>query len=82
MQFKQLEIKPEGNRLKRAFTSARFKRTVIAIIVGAIAGFGFFYLTEGQRMESIPAAEILKSMAFGGFFGLFITNSPCARGRC
>ncbi|MCK4751515.1 MAG: hypothetical protein KAT15_30870 [Bacteroidales bacterium] len=82
MEFKQLEIKPEGNRLKRTLTSAHFKRTIIAMGVGAMAGFAFFYFTEGRLMESIPGTEILKSMAVGGFFGLFMTNSPCARGRC
>lgn len=82
MQFKQLEIKPEGNRVKRIVSAPRFKTTVIAIVIGAVVGFVFFYLTEGRSMESIPASEIIKSLFIGGFFGFFITNSPCARGRC
>ena len=82
MQFKELEIKPEGSWLKRTLISAHFKKTLIALAVGAIVGFGFFYFTEGRLMESIPGVEIIKSMAVGAFFGLFVTNSPCARGRC
>ena len=82
MQFKQLEIKPEGNRVKRTISSPRFRTTVVAILVGAVIGFSFFYFTEGRLMESMPANEILKSLFIGGFFGFFITNSPCARGRC
>ena len=82
MQFKQLEIKPEGNRVKRIISAPRFKTTIIAIIIGAGIGFGFFYFTEGRFMENIPANEIIKSLFIGGFFGFFITNSPCARGRC
>ena len=82
MQFKQLEIKPEGTRIKRIINATRFKRTVIAILTGAAIGFGFFYFTEGRLMESIPSNEIIKSLLIGGFFGFFITNSPCARGRC
>lgn len=82
MQFKELELKPQGSWLKRTLSSAHFKRTLIATAVGAALGFGFYYFTEGRLMESIPGTEILKSMAVGAFFGLFMTNSPCARGRC
>lgn len=82
MQFKPLEIKPEGSRLKRILTSAHFKRTLIAMGAGCVLGFAFYYFTEGRTMDSIPGTEILKSMAIGAFFGLFMTNSPCARGRC
>lgn len=82
MQFKQLELKSEGSRFKRTLSSAHFKRTLIAIGVGAVLGFAFYYFTEGRLMESIPGTEILKSMAVGAFFGFFMTNSPCARGRC
>ena len=82
MQFKQLDIKPQGSWIRRKVQSSRFKTTIIAIIVGALIGFLFFYLTEGRLMEHIPSGEIIKSLLIGGFFGLFITNSPCARGRC
>ena len=82
MQFKQLEIKPEGSWIKRTVNSSHFKRSVIAIILGAVIGFGFYYFSEGKLMESIPGKDIIRSMLIGGFFGFFITNSPCARGRC
>lgn len=82
MQFKPLELKQEGSRLKRTLKSRHFKRTITAILIGAAAGFAFFYFSEGRMMESMESGDILKSIAVGGFFGLFITNSPCARGRC
>jgi hypothetical protein len=82
MQFKQLDIKPQGNWFTRTLRTPRFKTTLTAIIIGAILGFLFFYFTEGRLMESIPGKEIGKSLLIGGFFGFFITNSPCARGRC
>ena len=82
MQFKQLDIKPQGSWWTRTLQSPRFKTTMTAIAVGAILGFLFFYFTEGRLMESMPAKEIVKSLLIGGFFGFFITNSPCARGRC
>jgi hypothetical protein len=82
MQFKQLDIKPRGNRFTRTLRSPRFKTTLTAMAVGALLGFIFFYFTEGRLMESIPGNEIGKSLLIGAFFGFFITNSPCARGRC
>lgn len=82
MQFKELEIKPQGSRVKRLLRNPQMKKTLIAIGTGAVIGFGLFYLTEGRSMESIPANDIIKSILIGGFFGFFVTNSPCARGRC
>jgi RsiW-degrading membrane proteinase PrsW (M82 family) len=74
--------KPSPSWAKRIINAPRFKTTIIAILVGAAIGFAFFYLTEGRLMESMPANDIIKSLLIGGFFGFFITNSPCARGRC
>ncbi|MEN8202660.1 MAG: hypothetical protein ABFS28_08700 [Bacteroidota bacterium] len=82
MQFKQLEIKPEGTWLKRTLNSSQLRKSLIAIALGAVIGFVLFYLTEGRQMESMPGKDILKSILIGGFFGFFYTNSPCARGRC
>lgn len=82
MRFKELDIKPQGSRFSRMVKGSRFRKTLIAIVVGALIGFGIFYLTEGRSMDSIPVHEIFKSIAIGGFFGFFVTNSPCARGRC
>jgi RsiW-degrading membrane proteinase PrsW (M82 family) len=82
MEFKPLDLKPQGSWISRTVHSPRFKTTATAILIGAILGFLFFYFTEGRLMESIPAKEIVKSLFIGGFFGFFITNSPCARGRC
>jgi RsiW-degrading membrane proteinase PrsW (M82 family) len=82
MEFKQLDLKPQGSWIKRTVSAPRFKTTVIAIGVGAVLGFLFYFITEGRLMESMPANEVVKSFLVGGFFGFFITNSPCARGRC
>lgn len=82
MQFEELDLKPQGSRMKRTLQSAHFRKTLIAMIVGALAGFLFFYFTEGRLMLTMPGPEILKSLGIGAFFGLFLTNSPCARGRC
>jgi hypothetical protein len=82
MQFKELDLKPQGSWMKRTLRSTHTRKTLIAILVGALAGFTFFYVTEGRLMQSIPGLEVLKSLGIGAFFGFFVTNSPCARGRC
>ena len=77
-----MEIKPDGSWLKRTFESKHARKTVIYIVLGAIAGFALFYFTEGKQIDNITAGEIAKSMFFGGFLGFFVTNSPCARNKC
>lgn len=82
MEFKQLEIKPEGNWFKRTFTTPHAKRTAVYILIGALVGVGFFYFSQGRHMETIKFGDVAQSLIIGGFMGFFITNSPCARGRC
>ena len=82
MEFKKLEIELEGSWVKRKLSNPHFKKTITYIFIGAVAGFAFFYFTEGMHMDKMPRNEIVQSVLVGAFFGFFITNSPCARGRC
>jgi hypothetical protein len=82
MEFKQLNIKPEGSWIKRALASPHSKKTIIYIVLGAIAGFLFTYLSAGKPFAELGSGEIVQSVLIGAFFGLFITNSPCSRGKC
>lgn len=82
MEFKKLEIKQEGNWLTRFIKSQHFKRTIIAILVGGIAGFIFTFLSEGRDFSQIASNDIITNVFTGAFFGFFLTNSPCARGKC
>jgi len=82
MEFKQLDIKPEGSWLKRTFESKHFRKTIIYMILGAIASFVLFYFTEGKQLADITSGDVMRSMFFGGLLGFFVTNSPCARNKC
>lgn len=82
MKFKQIDLEPESNWYKRTFLTKHAKRTVLLIVIGAIVGCLYFVFVPGNQMEIIVANEVIKSMLMGGFFGFFITNSPCARGKC
>jgi RsiW-degrading membrane proteinase PrsW (M82 family) len=82
MEFKKLEIEPEGSWIKRTVSKPHFKKSLIYIFAGAVLGFLFFYITEGMQMDEMPVNDVLQSILIGAFFGFFLTNSPCARGRC
>ena len=82
MEFKKLEIKQEGSWIKRTLSSQRFKRTMLAISVGAIAGLLITFFTDGKELSAINPKDIWTNVFTGAFFGFFLTNSPCARGRC
>jgi len=82
MEFKKLEIKEEGNWIQRKIKNPHTRKTLLYILLGAVAGFLFYYFTEGMNMDAMPRGEIVQSILVGAFFGFFITNSPCARGRC
>jgi hypothetical protein len=82
MEFKKLEIKQEGNWLKRLVHSKQFKKSVLFIVIGATAGLIYSYFNQGQVLSELASEEIYRNMFTGAFLGFFITNSPCARGRC
>jgi len=82
MEFKQLELKQDGSPIRRMLHSKHLKKTVLAVLIGAGVGFLYFYLTEGKNMTEITSGDIWSSVLIGGFLGFFVTNSPCARGRC
>jgi hypothetical protein len=82
IETKKLELRPEDKGIKGIFKSKQFRRTILGIVPGAVAGFALFYFTEGLYMDSLPQKDVIQSLVFGGLFGLFVTNSPCARNRC
>lgn len=82
MQFKQLDIKPEGNWFQRNILSQHGKKAMIYMLIGAAAALILTFLTDGKPISQFTAGEIFQSVFMGAVFGLFITNSPCARGRC
>jgi hypothetical protein len=82
MKFKKLELQSESKGIRSILQSQHFRKTVISIFIGAIAGFGFFYLSEGNSMDAMVFQDYGRSILIGGFLGFFITNSPCARNHC
>ncbi|HKL32233.1 MAG TPA: hypothetical protein VJ919_06860 [Tangfeifania sp.] len=81
IEVKKLEIAEEKG-IKGFIKSKQTRRTIIAILIGAVAALAFYYITEAQSIDAFSMNEALKNMALGAFLGFFVTNSPCARGRC
>lgn len=82
MEFKQLELKQDSNWFKRKYRSKHFRKSVLFTLGGGLVGFLLFYFTEGQNLNSMSGGDIFNNVFMGAFLGFFITNSPCARGRC
>lgn len=82
MEFKQLEIRQEGSWIKRKLLTKNTLKTLAMLVIGSVGGFAYFYFTEGNQMDSFTFKDAFNSISMGAFFGVFITNSPCARGRC
>jgi hypothetical protein len=82
IETKKLELQPENKGIKGLFKSKQLRSTALGMVLGAVGGFAFFYFTEGLYMDSFSQKDVIQSLVFGGLFGLFVTNSPCARNRC
>jgi len=82
IEFKRLEIEPEVKGFRNWIKSKQARKTLIATLIGAVAGFAYFYFAEGKNMDTMPVNDIFQNMIFGAFLGFFVTNSPCARNKC
>ena len=82
MKFKKLELEHKESWVKRTLKSKHSQKTALAIIIGALLSFLYYYYKEGQYVEFVSWQEIFKSTTTGAFLGYFIFNSPCARGKC
>jgi hypothetical protein len=80
--IKPLEIQQEKNIWKRIWHSKQVRKTFIYMFFGAIFSVAISFFSEGMSFESVPGNEIFHSAMIGAFIGIFITNSPCARGKC
>jgi hypothetical protein len=70
------------DKFKRFIFSRAFLQPFIGAVAGGILGFLYYYFigcSTGQcAITGSPAGSIIA----GTLFGLFITSSPCSRGKC
>jgi hypothetical protein len=78
--FRKIDVKPYED--KTFFSSWRFWKPFLAVVIGAIAGYLYYHFVGCTSGQCAITSNPYMSTIAGGFLGLFIVNSPCARGRC
>ncbi len=76
------EFRPQNKRSRSLFNRSHLIKTLVAMAIGAAIAFVVFYFNNRQSMDEFQSIEAFKSMIFGALFGIFVTNSPCAKGKC
>ncbi|MCK9641276.1 MAG: DUF6132 family protein [Prolixibacteraceae bacterium] len=73
---------PKELTLKGLLSKWTFWKPLVAIAIGGTLGFlNYYYVGCTSGSCGITSNPYL-SIAFGGFMGLFVVNSPCAKGKC
>jgi len=76
------ETKAKSATIKDFFMSRSFWKPFIAVSVGAVGGFMYYYFVGCASGTCGITSNPYMSTIMGGFLGYFAVNSPCARGRC
>jgi hypothetical protein len=73
---------PRPKNLKEFFASKIFWRPFIAVTIGAVAGFLYYYYIGCSSGACAITSNPYKSTLMGAFMGWFLVSSPCSRGKC
>jgi hypothetical protein len=82
LKFKKLEIKDERSWIQRLITSPHFKRTLLYCIGSVLIAYALFYFGQTGNTLVFWNDEAVEYVFIGLGFGVFLSTSPCARGRC
>lgn len=82
MQENENEASSYLSKTKGFFKSWRFWRPFLAVTIGGMAGFLYYYFVGCNSGSCGITSNPYMSVVWGGLLGLFIVNSPCSRGRC
>jgi len=82
MRENEKELSGKQTKLKVFFKSWRFWRPFLAVVIGSLTGFLYFYFIGCNSGSCGITSNPYMSMVWGGLLGLFFVNSPCSRGRC
>jgi hypothetical protein len=76
------EVKPTTRTIKVFYKSRHFWKSFIAISIGGIAGFLYYYFVGCSSGTCAITSNPYLSIILGGLFGYFLINSPCTNGKC
>jgi hypothetical protein len=71
-----------SDKIKEVIKSRNFLISAIALVIGSLAGFFYYYFGIAGSNKEIVITDAVYSIIWGGLLGLFVVNSPCSRGRC
>ena len=69
-------------KFKDQIKTWKFWKTIVAVLVGAIGGYLYYHFIGCESGQCAITSNPYMSVLFGAVMGLFITNSPCSRGKC
>ena len=75
------EINTESNEEKSFFKSWRFWKPFLSLAIGGLAGYLYYHFIGCSSGTCAITSNPYMSILYGGFFGYFIVNSPCASGK-
>lgn len=76
------EVKPDSQTIKSFFKSWNFWKPFLAVTIGAVAGFSYYYFVGCTSGTCAITSSPYMSTLGGGLLGFFVVNSPCSKGRC
>jgi hypothetical protein len=76
------EVKERTETIKEFFKSRKFWKPFLGVAIGGLAGFLYYYFVGCNSGSCAITSNPYMSILWGGIMGLFLVNSPCARGRC
>lgn len=79
---KNAENTAPQNKLIGFIKSKLFVKPLIAMIIGGIGGFVYYYFVGCNSGSCAITSNPYSSIIMGGLLGFFVVNSPCTRGKC
>jgi hypothetical protein len=68
--------------MKDILKSRHFWKPFLAIAIGGIAGFMYYYFVGCASGSCAITSNPYASIIWGGLLGLFVVKSPCSSGKC
>ena len=80
-EFEPVKLGKEAKKYQRKETFKHIGKTLLFMLGGILFAIGYQYAKIGTWTE-LDQESIKNAVFMGAFIGFFLTNSPCAKGRC
>jgi hypothetical protein len=72
-------VNPKPKSVKEFFKSRYFWKPFLGIAIGGLGGFLYYHFVGCTSGTCAITSNPYMSIIMGGFFGFFITSSPCVK---